>query len=110
MRRIGQVIGIKPERLNEYKQIHAAVWPEILDAITRAGIRNYSIYHYQGKLFAYMEYHGPDGEFDARMKELANAPRMREWWNVTEPMQIPESTRSTGAWWTDIEEVFHHDS
>jgi L-rhamnose mutarotase len=30
MKRYGQLIGIKPERLKVYKQLHAAVWPAVL--------------------------------------------------------------------------------
>ena len=82
MKRFGQLIGLRPEVLEEYKRYHAAVWPEILDAIREAGIRNYSIFHFDGKLFAYFEYTGPDEEFEARMRELAQAPRMREWWDI----------------------------
>ena len=43
------------------------------------------------------------------MKELAAAPRMREWWDIMEPMQVPLEGRTPGAWWADMEEVFHHD-
>jgi L-rhamnose mutarotase len=32
---------------------------------------------------------------------------MREWWNITEPMQIPLPGRKQGQWWLDLEEVFH---
>lgn len=109
MRRIAQVIGVRAERFEEYRRLHAAVWPEILDALRHAGIRNYYIYHFRGTLFAYMEYHGPEAEFERRMHDLANAPRMREWWNITEPMQCPDGSRPPGAWWLDIDEVFHTD-
>lgn len=107
MRRFGQTIGIRPDRVEEYKQLHAAVWPEILHAIHAAGIRNYSIYLHKDRLFGYFEYHGPEAEFDARMNALAAAPLMREWWNLTEPMQAPDPARAIGSWWTTIEEVFH---
>ena len=30
MKRMGMVIGIEPERIAEYKNTHAAVWPEVL--------------------------------------------------------------------------------
>lgn len=111
MKRFGQVIGIRKECLDEYRRIHVKLWPEIEAAIREAGIRNYSIFHFDthqdGLLFASFEYHGPDTEFDARMARLAAAPRMREWWNLTEPMQIPLPGRKPGAWWLDLEEVFH---
>ena len=89
MRRFGQLIGLRPERLEEYKRYHAAVWPEILGALRKAEIRNYSIFHFDGKLFAYFEYHGPPAEFEERMREIARAPRMREWWDIMDPMQRP---------------------
>ena len=43
------------------------------------------------------------------MKSLAAAPRMREWWDIMEPMQIPLVGRKSGEWWTTMEEVFHLD-
>ena len=109
MKRYGQLIGLRPEVLEEYKRYHAAVWPEILGAIREAGIRNYSIFHRDGQLFACFEYHGPDGELEERMQALARAPRMREWWDIMEPMQRPVEGRAPGAWWADMEEVFHTD-
>ena len=74
MKRFGQLIGLRPERLEEYKRYHAAVWPEILAALRKAEIRNYSIFHFDGKLFAYFEYHGPPAEFDERMRQIARSP------------------------------------
>jgi L-rhamnose mutarotase len=109
MRRFGQRLGLRPERLAEYRRHHAAIWPEIAQAIHRAGIRNYSIFHRDGALFAYYEYVGPPAEYEQRMQELARAPRMREWWDLMEPMQIPDPARPPGTWWSDMEEVFHQD-
>lgn len=109
MKRFGQVLSLRPERLAEYKRYHSAIWPEIAAALERAGIRNYSIYHFRGQLFGYFEYVGPDAEFRERMSALALAPRMREWWDLMEPMQVPLEGRSPGAWWADMEEVFHLD-
>ena len=107
--RIGQLLGLRPEKLEEYKRYHVSIWPEIAKAIREAGIRNYSIYHFRGQLFAYFEYAGPEAEYEARMETLAKAPRMREWWDIMEPMQVPREDRKPGMWWTDMEEVFHQD-
>ena len=109
MKRFGQLLGLRPEKLEEYKRYHVSIWPEIAKAIREAGIRNYSIYHFRGQLFAYFEYAGPAAEYEARMKTLAAAPRMREWWDVMEPMQVPLEGRKPGAWWADMEEVFHQE-
>jgi L-rhamnose mutarotase len=109
VKRVGQLLGLRPERLEEYARRHAAIWPEIADAIRNAGIRNYSIFHFRGQLFAYFEYHGPEDEYDARMAALARAPRMREWWDIMEPMQVPVEGRAPGEWWAAMAEVFHQD-
>ena len=109
MRRFGQVLGIRPECVDEYRRHHAAIWPEIAQAISEAGIRNYSIFLRGDQVFGYYEYVGPSDEYEARMQALAEAPRMREWWDLMEAMQVPDPHREPGTWWSDMEEVFHQD-
>jgi len=60
MQRYGQLIRVKPDKLEEYKAYHANVWPEILAMIRECNIHNYSIYFKDGYLFAYFEYVGAD--------------------------------------------------
>jgi L-rhamnose mutarotase len=107
MKRYGQVIRVRPGRLEEYKAYHARVWPEILDLIQECNIRNYSIYHKDGWLFAYFEYVGVD--IDADWQKMADNAKNKEWWAIMEPMQEPLETRGEGEWWADMEEVFHTD-
>lgn len=111
MKRIGQIIKLKPEAYAEYKRLHAQVWPEVLATIKAANIRNYSIYHHDGLLFAYMEYVGDD--FEADMAKIADDPKTREWWALTDPLQQPVVGTSSGSaeghWWHDMEELFHTD-
>lgn len=109
MQRMGMVIGLKPEKIAEYKRLHAAVWPEILDMISKCNIRNYSIFlkEPENLLFGYWEYHGPDFEADAA--KMAADPKTQEWWDVCMPCQQPLETRKDGEWWAMMPEVFHHD-
>ena len=111
MQRYGQVIGVKPEQLEEYKKNHAAVWPEILDMIRECNIQNYSIYYKDVNgaplLFAYFEYVGDD--FEADMAKMAADPKTQEWWDLMMPMQQPIETRAEGEWWAEMEEAFHTD-
>jgi L-rhamnose mutarotase len=107
MKRYGQLIGVKPEHFERYKKYHAAVWPEVLAMITKCNIRNYSIFHREGQLFAYFEYTGTD--FAADMARMAEDKRTQEWWAIMEPMQEPLPNRKPGEWWTNMEEVFHAD-
>jgi L-rhamnose mutarotase len=105
--RYGQMIRIEPEKLGKYKAHHAKVWPEILEMIHNCNIRNYSIFHKDGYLFAYFEYVGDD--FDADMARMAADPKTQEWWAIMKPMQEPLRTRAKGEWWANMEEVFHTD-
>ena len=107
MRRFGMVIRVKPEKLEEYKRIHAAAWPGVLKMIRERNIRNYSIYFKDGYLFSYFEYHGSD--FAADMAKMAADPLTQKWWAVCKPCQEPLASRAEGEWWADMEEVFHHD-
>lgn len=107
MKRFGQVINIKTEKIDAYKKEHADVWPEILDQISKCNIRNYSIYLFRDMLFAYFEYHGDD--FEADMALMANDPRTQDWWALMKPMQQSVAEVQNDEWWKDIEEVFHLD-
>ncbi|WP_159621729.1 L-rhamnose mutarotase [Ruania rhizosphaerae] len=35
---------VRPDRLDEYTEAHAAVWPEMLEALRDSGWRNYQLY------------------------------------------------------------------
>jgi len=107
MERHGSMIGVKLDKLEEYKRYHAEVWPEILDMIRQCNVRNYSIYYKDGLLFSYFEYIGDD--FDADMAKMAADPWTQEWWEIMMPMQIPLKTRAEGEWWAEMQEVFHTD-
>lgn len=107
MRRIGQIIGVKPGQIEAYERIHAAVWPEVLDMIRACNMRNYSIFRHGHLLFAYYEYVGTD--YAADMAKIAADPKTREWWTHTAPMQEPVEGRAEGEWWATMREVFHTD-
>ncbi len=44
MQRIGQVIRLKPEMEEKYRELHANAWPEVLAKIADCNIRNYIIF------------------------------------------------------------------
>lgn len=109
MIRIGQVIGVKPEEIEEYTKLHAEVWPGVLDKIAECGIRNYTIFLRlpENLLFAYMEYHGDDWEGD--QARMAADPETQRWWAINKPKQAPLDSRVEGEWWAEMTEVFHVD-
>ena len=106
------LIGLRPEKIAEYKKLHAAVWPDVLQMIQQSHIRNYSIYLRQLDdghhcLFSYFEYTGDD--FEADMAKMAADPTTQKWWAVCMPCQKPLENRAAGEWWAGMEEVFHAD-
>jgi L-rhamnose mutarotase len=107
VRRFGQVIGVKPEAVDEYERLHASPWPGVLAQIRRSNIRNYSIYRNGDQLFAYFEYAGDD--FEADMAAMAADPETNRWWALTDAMQDPLPDRDPGSWWKSLSEVFHTD-
>jgi len=107
MKRYGSVIKIKPEKLEEYKKLHANIWSGVAETIKECNIINYSIYHKDGFLFSYFEYTGDN--FEADMEKMAADPITQKWWALCEPMQVPLETREKGEWWAFMEEVFHQE-
>ena len=106
MERMGFIIMLKAEAVELYKKVHRETWPEILDLIKAANIGNYTIFLREPEniLFAYWEYHGED--FEADQAHLAAHPRMKAWWALCEPMQLPLDTRRPDEWWSRMESVF----
>jgi len=49
------VLRVRPEKLEEYIRAHREVWPEMLDALRGAGIRNYTIFRDGNRMFGYFE-------------------------------------------------------
>lgn len=112
MKRHGSVLALRPEKIAEYKALHAAVWPEVLAMIKSCHMQNYSIYlrtlgDGQPYLFSYFEYTGTDYEGD--MARMAADETTQKWWALCKPCQQPLADRAPDEWWAGMEEVFHAD-
>lgn len=105
--RFASVIRLRPEKEAEYRQLHAAVWPDVLAALRGVGVSNYSIFLRDGMLFSYMEYSGQD--YAAAMAVIARDEATRRWWKLTDPCQEVLDTAEPGQQWVPAEEVFHLD-
>lgn len=86
------VLEVRPGYEEEYKKRHDAIWPEMLQALTQAGIRNYSIFRYGLTLFGYFETDDLKATIAALSKSEVNA-RWGEW--MTPIMKI-EADSNTG--------------
>ena len=109
VQRMGMVIGVRPEKLEEYKRLHAEPWPEMDAALSAANIRNYSIFLREPEmlLFGYWEYVGSD--YAADMKVLDGLAISKKWLALTDPCQAPLKTAAPGEWWSTMPEIYHLD-
>jgi len=108
--RYAWVTGLKPEKAEYYRQLHANPWQSVNGMLKKCHIQNYSIYEREidGKLylFSYLEYTGKN--FNADMKKMAADPETRRWWKETDPCQVPlPDAAAKGKTWADMKEVYH---
>jgi L-rhamnose mutarotase len=69
------VLHVKPERIDDYVEAHRNVWPEMLEALGGAGIRNYSIFRDGNQVFGYFE----SDDLEAAARFLAAQPVSTRW-------------------------------
>ena len=113
-RRMAQIIRLKRESLQAYKDCHKSIWPSIAKQIKDSNISDYSIYLDEDSmiLFATMKYTGND--FEADMEKMKQDPETQRWWKMTDGMQESFVEGSTGSkdpkgWWKPLEEVFRQE-
>ena len=109
VRRVGMVIGLNPEKMPQYKALHADANAGVRDLLTKYHMKNFSIFLQKlddGRpvLFGYYEYDGED--YAADMARLAKEQRNIDWLAVTDPMQVPLRGYAS---WAQMEQVYHND-
>lgn len=103
MQRICFVLKVRPDRLEEYRLRHAAVWPEMLDALTATGWTNYSLFlRPDGLLVGYLE---TPNFADARAGMKAH-PINARWQAEMTPFFEPMPGAADDSM-SPLEEVFH---
>lgn len=69
---------LKPGTVEEYKRRHDEIWPELAEAISAAGIHDYSIFLDEESLALFAVYKLRPND---RRAELASLHVMRRWWD-----------------------------
>jgi len=93
---------LRPDKINEYVTAHADVWPDVLAAIKGAGIRNYSVYLFEDRVFGYYECDDPAS---ALVLEAASEATQR--WRATMRRLFDEEVTRDGP--TFLPEIFRLD-
>ena len=106
MQRIGFVLKVKSDRLDEYKKHHEQVWPEMLAALRETGWHNYSLFlRDDGLLFGYLE--TPD--FEQALDRMAEKEINDLWQAEMAPFFESLEGRRPDEGLLLLEEVFHLD-
>jgi len=106
MKRVGFLLQVKKDKLDDYKKHHEAVWPEMLDALRRHGWHNYSLFlRDDGLLFGYFE---AAESFQASLDGMAGEEINLKWQEFMGPYFEALEGRPDEAM-IELEEVFHLD-
>lgn len=73
---------IRPECVEEYVKLHINAWPDLLEAHSKAGFKNYSIFQNGNEFFYYFE----TDDFEKAMSGLAKEPVCMRWNAITSKM------------------------
>ncbi len=104
MERVCFVLQVRPELIQEYKEWHRAVWPEMLQALRDTGWRNYSLFlRPDGLLIGYLETQDFEGARQGMAKLDVNARWQREMERLF--LNLPGVKPDQAM--TPLEEVFH---
>lgn len=105
MKRIGFLLKVKGDRLEEYKEHHKHVWPEMLDALREAGWHNYSLFlRTDGLMFGYFE---TEESLQAAQARMASTEVNTRWQEFMAPY-FDDNARPDENF-MELEEVFHLD-
>ena len=106
MQRVAFLLKIKKDKLDEYKQRHREVWPEMLAALRETGWQNYSLYlREDGLLFGYLE--TPD--FEAARAAMARTEVNARWQAEMAPFFEQLDGQRPDEGMALLKEVFHLD-
>jgi L-rhamnose mutarotase len=96
------VLDVRPDKIDEYVEAHRAVWPELLDALRAAGIRNYTIFRHGDEMFGYFE----SDDLEAAGRSMA-AQEVNTRWQDAMAELLEERVSEAGP--PPLEEVFRLD-
>ncbi len=104
MQRVGFMLKVKQDKIEEYKEHHKSVWPEMLDALREAGWHNYSLFMTdEGLLFGYVE--TPD--FERALEKMAQTDVNKRWQDFMAPYFEDIGGKHADESMVPLEKVFY---
>ncbi len=107
MKRVGIILKVKKEKMDEYREVHKNVWPEMKEALSRHGWHNYSLFlNEDGFLFGYFE---TPVDFQTALQGMETEPINEKWQKTMAPYFEALSGKRADESMVVLEEVFHVD-
>jgi len=107
MKRVGFLLKVKQDMMDDYKKQHEAVWPEMLEALRRTGWHNYSLFlRDDGLLFGYFE---ATEDFPTSLDGMAKEAINLKWQEFMGPYFEALGGGRPDQTMLELEEVFHLD-
>jgi L-rhamnose mutarotase len=104
MNRVCFTLRVKPSMLEEYRQQHQRVWPEMLEALSRTGWHNYSLFlEADGMLVGYFE---TPGSLEEAVEAMSTEPINARWQDLMAPY-FEGSGDHADQMMRRLDEVFH---
>jgi L-rhamnose mutarotase len=105
MKRVGFQFKVRQDRLDEYREQHKQVWPEMLDALRETGWHNYTLFmRPDGLIFGYFETDADLATAQAKMAEKDVNTRWQQFMSsYIDAHARPDET------FVELEEYFHLD-
>jgi L-rhamnose mutarotase len=98
------LLRVRPDRMDEYRRRHQAVWPEMLEALWDTGWRNYSLFlHDDGLLVGYVE----ADDLQASLAAMARTEVNARWQAQMAPFFVGLDGAGPDEGLTLLEEVFN---
>ena len=107
MKRVAFLLKVKRDKIEEYKERHEEVWPDMLEALRRTGWRNYSLFmRDDGMLFGYFE---AEESFKASLDGMAREEVNRRWQDFMAPYFEGLGGTHADEMMQELKEVFYLD-
>ena len=96
-------LQVKPDRIAQYREAHAAVWPEMLEALAATGWFNYSLFlRNDGLLIGYFETDDLQASLDGMAATEVNAR-----WQATMAQNFEDLEVPADEGFLRLDEVFN---
>jgi len=107
VKRVGFILKVCQDKIEEYKRHHQTVWPEMLEALRRNGWHNYSLFmRDDGLMFGYFE---TPSSFQAALDGMAQEKINAKWQAFMSPYFEALGGLNPDESMSELQEVFHLD-